>query len=148
VPDDETKLRASAYVAATYPILDRREREQIEAQRLSDESAAIDAIANYCDLSASIESLKRDRMIALLKESRAKVRQHSGVINLDDRVANLEKIAEIDKLLRSARSKRQSAIEKLKIYIAIDARSEVEKMIKDDDNFLNSVAPILRDFAE
>lgn len=84
--------RASVGLVATYPIFDERTDLEIKKKELTYKNTLIDDVAKYCTLKSKIEILTHDIELLNLKQIRAKAREDTGQIYLDDRVKLIEDI--------------------------------------------------------
>ena len=84
--------RASIGLVATYPIFDERTDLEIKKKELTYKNSLIDDVAKYCNSKNKIELLTQDIELLNLKQIRAKVREDTGQIYLDDRIKLIEDI--------------------------------------------------------
>ena len=99
--NDENTL--SAGVTIQYNIFDLKEAKNAKEDYINKKQKLFDLINNYLLTKESIKQLQLEIKYYLLKEVRLKARQKSGIINLDDRLKNLEKIMQLKEKLQNQR---------------------------------------------
>ena len=84
--------KASIQLAATYPIFDKKTDIEISKKKLQYKSSLIDDVSKYCELKNKLDVIKHEIDLLNLKQIRAKAREDTGQIYLDDRITLIEEI--------------------------------------------------------
>lgn len=84
--------RASIQLAATYPIFDKKTDNEINKKKLTYKNTLIDEVSKYCNLKNDIQIINHEIDLLNLKQIRAKAREDTGQIYLDDRITLIEEI--------------------------------------------------------
>lgn len=84
--------RANIQLNATYPIFDKKTDIEIKKKRLKFKEGIINEVSKYCEIKNEIEILNHQIDLLNLKQIRAKAREDSGQIYLDERIDLIEKI--------------------------------------------------------
>jgi len=90
-------------VGIQYNIFDPQEAKKANQGYLQKKQNAISLVTKYLLQVQKIKQLEEELKYLKLKEIRLKARQKTGVINLDDRLKNLEKILNVRKELQNAK---------------------------------------------
>lgn len=102
---------------ATYPLLDDKEKREIEKAKISFKMSVIDDLKEFMKARAEEHAESKTIEILELKLTRAKARTMEGIIALDDRIAIMEKLAEATEKKAVAEIEKQAKIEKLLTYL-------------------------------
>lgn len=84
--------RASLTLNASYPLFDKKTDLEIKKKKIEYRSSLIDEVAKYCKTKLDIDILINKIDILNLKQIRAKAREESGQIFLDERITLIEEI--------------------------------------------------------
>jgi hypothetical protein len=84
--------RASIQLAATYPIFDKKTDNEINKKKLSYKNTLIEEVEKYCNSKNKIQIINHEIDLLNLKQIRAKTREDTGQIYLDDRIILIEEI--------------------------------------------------------
>jgi hypothetical protein len=84
--------KSSIQLAATYPIFDKKTDIEISKKKLQYKSSLIDDVSKYCELKNKLDVIKHEIDLLNLKQIRAKAREDTGQIYLDDRITLIEEI--------------------------------------------------------
>jgi len=99
----ESENAFSAGVTLQYNIFDLKEAKNAKYDYIQKKQKIFDLINSYLLTKESIRQIKLEIKYYLLKEVRLKARQKSGIINLDERLKNLEKIMQLKEKLQNQR---------------------------------------------
>ena len=84
--------RASIQLAATYPLYDNKTDIEIKKKKVKYKSDLISEVSKYCDLKNKLFITEHEINLLNLKQLRAKAREDTGQIYLDDRIILIEEI--------------------------------------------------------
>ncbi len=84
--------RASIQLAATYPLYDNKTDIEIKKKKVKYKSDLISEVSKYCEFKNKIFITKHEIDLLNLKQLRAKAREDTGQIYLDDRISLIEEI--------------------------------------------------------
>ena len=116
-------------VALTYPLYDEKTSKTINNETVIYKSKLLDIIKEYQEELATHANLEDRREYYRLLQLRAKARQKTGQIYLDERLAIMEKILNINEKLRAS----EIAVAGMKMillnYVKDAYQDELEKML-------------------
>lgn len=84
--------RASVQLSATYPLYDMKTDIEIKRKKVKYKNTLITEVSKYCGLMNDLSILKHEIDLLNLKQIRAKAREDTGQIYLDDRITLIEEI--------------------------------------------------------
>lgn len=84
--------RASIQLAATYPLYDNKTDIEIKKKKVKYKSDLINEVSKYCNLKNKLFITEHEIDLLNLKQLRAKAREDTGQIYLDDRITLIEDI--------------------------------------------------------
>lgn len=84
--------RASVQIAATYPLFDMKTDIEIKKKKVKFRSDLITSVSKYCNLKNNLDIINHEIDLLNLKQIRAKAREDTGQIYLDDRITLIEEI--------------------------------------------------------
>lgn len=119
--------RASIQLQATYPIYDKKTDIEIQKKKVEFKSKLLDNVSKYCELKNDISILTNKLNLLNLKQLRAKAREDSGQIYLDDRITLIEEIIDTKNQI----SKYNLTIENLKLQLLNLIKKSKSKKLKE-----------------
>jgi hypothetical protein len=108
-----------------YNIWDNKEKNDFIKKNLKTKNSLIDKAKNYYLTKDLINNLQIKLDFLYLKDERLKRRVISGIVNLDDRIALIDSILE----LNSKISQNKIKLENLKTFLLNNLKSEIEKYL-------------------
>lgn len=104
----QNRDRANIQLNATYPIFDKKTDLEIKKKKLKFKEDLISEVSNYCEAKNEISILENTIDLLNLKQIRAKAREDSGQIYLDERIDLIEKIIDTKNKLNKSNIKFES----------------------------------------
>jgi hypothetical protein len=116
-------------VAVTYPLYDEKTAKSINNETVLYKAKLLDIIKNYQESLAENTNLVDRREYYRLLQLRAKARQKTGQIYLDERLEIMEKILELNERLRTNKITLDGMKLILLNYVQDPYQNELEKML-------------------
>jgi len=126
-PDDFNYYRVG--VAVSYPLYDEKTSKKINNDMVEYKAKLLDIIKEYQTVIAESINLKEKLEYYRLLQLRAKARQKTGQIYLDERLKVIEKILEINENIRTKEIEASNMKMILLNYVKDEYQSELEKML-------------------
>jgi len=137
--EDISKINSSGFpddynyydvgIALTYPLYDEKTSKSINNETVIYKSKLLDIIKEYQEELASHTNLKDRREYYRLLQLRAKARQKTGQIYLDERLEIMEKILDVNEKLRRSTISVDGMKMILLNYVKDKYQNELEKML-------------------
>lgn len=107
----------NAGLQATYPLLDDKEKREIQKKKIDFKMSIIDDVKKYFEAENEEHATATMLEVVELKQIRAKARSTEGIISLDERIALMEKLADLKAKQATARVEKNALLEKLLSYL-------------------------------
>ncbi len=107
----------NAGLQATYPLLDDKEKREIQKKKINFKMEIIDDVKKYFEAENEEHATATILEVVELKQIRAKARSTEGIIALDERIVLMEKLAELKAKQATARTEKSALLEKLLSYL-------------------------------
>lgn len=115
---------------ATYPLLDDKEKREIQKKKIDFRMAIVDDVRKYFEAENEEHATATIVEVTELKLIRAKARATEGIIALDERITLMEKLAELNAKQATARVEKNASLEKLLSYLEEREHAEFMEILQ------------------